>query len=43
MNIFFLFLGNFPEGDRDGNGGRAVKQYNTKDIGYNRWSRACIN
>jgi hypothetical protein len=36
MNIFFLFLEDFSEGDRDDKRGGAVKQYNTKDIGYDR-------
>ena len=38
MNIFFfLFLGDFSEeGDRDDRRSGAVKQYNTKDIEYNR-------
>jgi hypothetical protein len=36
MNIFFLFLGNFSEGDCDDKRGDAVKQYNMKDIGYDK-------
>lgn len=36
MNIFLLFLGDFSECDRDEKRGSAVKQYNTKDIGYDR-------
>jgi hypothetical protein len=36
MNIFFLFLEDFSEGDRDDKRSGVVKQYNTKDIEYNR-------
>lgn len=37
MNIFFfLFSGDFSEGDRDDKRYGAVKQDNTKDIEYNR-------
>ena len=38
MNIFFLLFGDFSEGEGDRADKRsgAVKQYNTKDIEYNR-------
>ena len=36
MNIFFLFSGDFSEGDRDDKRGGAVRQYNMKDTGYNK-------
>jgi len=44
--FFFLFLGDFSEeGDRDDNKrSGAVKQYNTKEIEYNRyWRAVCMN
>lgn len=38
MNIFFffVFLSDFSEGDPNDKRSGAVKQYNTKDIEYNR-------
>jgi hypothetical protein len=40
MNIFFPFLGILTKGDSDGKGGGdPVKQYYSKEIGYNRWVR----
>jgi hypothetical protein len=39
MNIFFLFLGGFfseEEGDCEDKRGSIVKQYNIKEIEYNR-------
>jgi hypothetical protein len=43
MTFFILFLGNLVKGVRDGNGGGGpLKQYNSKDIGYNIWARRPI-
>jgi hypothetical protein len=37
MNIFFPFIGILTKADRDGKGGGdPVKQYYSKDTGYNR-------
>jgi hypothetical protein len=44
MTFFILFLGNLVKGVRDGNGGGGpLKQYNSKDIGYNIWAQAYLN
>jgi hypothetical protein len=40
MTFFVLLLGNLVKGFRDGNGGGTpLKQYNSKDIGNDRWAR----